>query len=173
MTCEPTMAHPGGAPTDCTEDRIAIIEEVIRDRKGSRHAAAALAGISYQTLLNWEDRGEKGEEPFAQFFDRLSRAEADAELDVSEQLLNSKLTDGPKFWLERRFPQRFGRQQTVALTGANGGPVQHEHSGRLVLTGEAALAVVAFHEDTDPEVDGVHSARADAEAGSVPEPDPA
>jgi len=104
------------------------IVQAIRDKHASRHAAAALAGISYVCLLDWEDRGQAGEEPYARFSDRLAQAEAEAEVDVVDRLLNSKLTDGAKFWLERRFPDRFGNRgkQTHELTGADGGPVQVE-----------------------------------------------
>lgn len=53
----------------------------------------------------------------------------------------------------------------------NLGPLQVEQSGRLELTGDAALAVLAFHENTEPEVDELHSAQADAEASGLPEPE--
>jgi hypothetical protein len=138
-----------GRPTKCTPKRVAIIEEAIRDKHSSRHAAAAFAGITYDCLLDWEDRGQTGEEPFASFFHRLAQAEAEAEVDVLDRLLNSKLTDGAKFWLERRFPDRYGNRgkQTHEVTGAAGGPVQVENSGPSVL------AIVA-----DPEASALASA---------------
>jgi hypothetical protein len=154
-----------GRPTKCTPERVAIIEKVICEHHGSRHAAAAMAGIDYTTLLDWEDRGAKGEEPYAEFSHRLAQAEAEAEIDVLDRLLNTKLTDGAKFWLERRFPDRFGNRgkQTHELTGAAGGPVQVENSGRLELSGPAALAVVHFHEEAATAEDATDGTDTDAD----------
>ena len=49
------------------------------------------------------------------------------------------------------------------------GPVKVEQSGRMELTGDAALAVLTYHENAEPEVDELHPAQADAEAGCLPE----
>jgi hypothetical protein len=82
--------------------------------------AAAAAGISRQTLSEWLQRGETGEQPFKVFADALKRAEARAEAEAVHNVRKAGLD--PRFWaaemtyLERRHPDRYARRSEDSNT---------------------------------------------------------
>lgn len=152
--------------------------------------------------IKWgrEGKDATGEDTSAyrEFFNAFTQAEAEAEITSVQDLkaagharkLPAPLLDkdgkpvpGVQFgdwrataeFLARRYPARWSpnARTQMELTGADGGPVKTEHAGRIELTGDAALAVLAYHEskDPEPEVDGLHTAQADAEASGIPEPE--
>lgn len=82
-----------------------------------RETAAKVAGIHRNTLRNWTERGETGEEPFAEFLCVLEKAEATAE----RRMLKSIRKGGPnwqaKAWImERRWPSRWSGRVRVTVT---------------------------------------------------------
>lgn len=100
------------------EVQVAIVEAI---RKGHyRETAANLAGITRRTISNWEQRGEAGEAPYAEFFLAIKRAEAEAEDALLDQIRTAQpAVSGPggagadlwqaKAWvMERRWPSRWG-----------------------------------------------------------------
>lgn len=85
--------------------------------------AAAIAGMSYDTLNNWQNRGENESAPkqYRQFCQLLRRSQAVA-MQVHLSVINQAAGRGDwraSAWvLERRFTEEFVR------------PLQFEHSGR-------------------------------------------
>ena len=71
-------------------------------------------GIDESTYYRWMERAKKGEEPFASFASRLTRAKAIGEFNLIKQII--KATQKPKKWqaaawlLERMYPVRYARK---------------------------------------------------------------
>jgi hypothetical protein len=109
-----------------------------------RETAAAAAGISPKTLRNWLHRGAKAGKAnaaYAQFSADLDVAEAEAEARD-----NKKISDAPeKDWraaawrLARKNPDRWGDKQRLEHTGADGGPIQTQATGVVILPPEDPL----------------------------------
>jgi len=93
--------------------------------------ACALAGISERTGWRWMARGAKdlheGREgsEFCQFCQSVKRAEAEAEVRMVKIIRDAALRDwrAAAVFLERRFPNRWGRRRAVAIARDRGGPV--------------------------------------------------
>lgn len=88
--------------------------------------AAAVAGMSYDTLNHWQKRGENESAPpeYCQFYQLLRRSQA-----VAMQVHLSSICDAAKrdwraaaWMLERRYPEDFARQQ-IEHTGPGGKPL--------------------------------------------------
>jgi transposase len=112
---------PGGRPSKFSIESQEIICKAIAN--GSTYAEAAeLAGVTYNTLLNWKHRGEQAKSgKLFEFFNTLKKAE-----DQSEAELLSRIVDAgrdPKHWqanawiLERRMPDRWGRKDKIEMSG--------------------------------------------------------
>lgn len=111
-----------GRPTSLTPDVHRRIVAALRLGL-SRSAAAAVGGVGARTMVNWLKRGEKGEEPFGEFFDAVEVAEGQAQAKVTANLMKAA-ADDPKiaqWWLERRHPEEWARRtvedQNVNLSG--------------------------------------------------------
>lgn len=80
------------------------------------------SGISRKTFHNWKKRGETGEEPFATFLRRTDEAEARGEMIHSEIIHDTAIGGNwlASAWLlERKYPQRFGKREQMALQTDN------------------------------------------------------
>lgn len=97
--------------------------------------ACKLAGFSKQTVYQWLKRAEQGQEPFTLFRDALENAEARAEALAVSRV--RRAGEDPRFWaaemtwLERRYPDRYGRRQednsaprVIVQIGVQGSDVQ-------------------------------------------------
>jgi hypothetical protein len=89
--------------------------------------AAAIAGMSYDTLNNWQNRGENESAPpeYRQFCQLLRRSQA-----VAMQVHVSSICDAAKrdwraaaWMLERRCPEDFARPQQFEHSGPGGKPL--------------------------------------------------
>lgn len=86
---------------------------------------AAQVKMSKDTVLYWRKRGAAGEQPYSDFLVAVQKAESDA----IDKALDRIKTAGEKswqasaWWLERRYPQRFGRI-IREYQGKGGGPVE-------------------------------------------------
>ena len=114
--------------------------------------ACALAGITYQTFLNWMRAGEAAESgKFFEFFEEVKKAEAIAE---SVHIANIKNAGKSGVWqadawmLERRHPEKWGRREQIKqeISGPDGGPIEHiigltddelEHRAKQILSRRA------------------------------------
>lgn len=93
-------------------------------RRGNYITTACRAsGISTGTYYNWKKRGKAGEEPYATFLKRTDEAEAEGELACMEVIFNSAVEQNnwlSSAWiLERKYPQRFGKREQMALQTDN------------------------------------------------------
>ncbi len=82
-----------------------------------REVACQLAGITRQTLWNWEQRGEAGEEPYASFLAELRKSEAEAEDFLVAQIREGASNWQSKAWIaERRWPKRWAQRVRQNVT---------------------------------------------------------
>ena len=84
-----------------------------------KNAAAAMAGITAQTLDNWLKRGAEGEEPFAAF---KAQFDVDFYAPMKRALITinrAALEDArhAEWLLERRYPKDFGLTQKIEQSG--------------------------------------------------------
>ena len=87
--------------------------------------AAAYAGIGKTTFYEWLERGRKAKTgPFADFADAIQKAQADAETR-NVALIAKAAQEGTwtaaAWWLERKYPERWGRKERHEVTGRDGG----------------------------------------------------
>lgn len=79
-------------------------------------AACNYAGIDYTTFRKWMKKGESSRSgKFFEFFNAIKRAEAELEVRCALEW-NKKITEdwrAAKEFLERRFPDRWGRSVTL------------------------------------------------------------
>ena len=79
--------------------------------------AARAAGIAESTLHDWLARGRDGEAPFAEFSERLTKAEGETEVRVTSALMRA-IDNGHvgamSFWLERRLALQWGKRDSAA-----------------------------------------------------------
>ncbi len=99
-------------PTKLTPEVADTIIDAIRDG-GFAVTAAHRAGISEQTYYAWCKRGLSGEQPFAEFLERLKRAGAEAQaslLGLIRHAAERGTWQAAAWILERRWPTDWGRQ---------------------------------------------------------------
>ena len=123
------MARRVGRPSKLTPERIAKVLEALR-AGNYVEAACGYANVSVSTFYRWLERGEqesKGQ--YREFREDIKKAQADAEAAIVAHWRKHI----PKDWkacatfLERRYPERWGRrviQQEV--TGKGGGALRIE-----------------------------------------------
>lgn len=82
----------------------------------SRTGAAKAARVHKATLMDWLARGRDGEQPYADFHDRVREAEGEVEKTITTALL-AAIKGGHVgamcFWLERRRPEEWGKRDVV------------------------------------------------------------
>lgn len=98
--------------TRLTPELITLICEHLRAGMYAAQAARA-AGVAESTYYYWLERGRKEEEgPYAEFVTVVERAEAEAEsfyLTIIRAATGNSW-QAAAWWLERRFPSRWGRR---------------------------------------------------------------
>lgn len=79
------------------------------------HVAAEAEGISRGTFYAWCGKGERGEEPFAEFVAVVARANAAWEEKLAGMIDGAASDDwrAAAWRLERRFPDRYGQRLAV------------------------------------------------------------
>lgn len=112
--------------------------------------AARYSGINVATLFSWLAKGrdartrhEHGEPTtardrlYADFLDLVEAARAEAEVRVVYQIQDAIPTSwqAGAWWLERSFPDRYGRRTAVEVTGAGGGPIEIGVTAKDLLVG--------------------------------------
>ncbi len=99
-----------GRPTKLTPEVQATIVQVVEEGNYFE-TAAAIAGISKVTLYSWIEKGEAGDEPFAEFLNALKDAEAKAERQaLADVRLGQPGWQANMTFLERRHPSRWSRR---------------------------------------------------------------
>lgn len=90
-----------------------------------RNVAAEWAGITPGTLRQWMRRGRsnrKADAPFRDFRRRVMEAERGAEIFMVAKMMKAAEED-PRhalMWLERKFPERWGRREQVRIGNTQG-----------------------------------------------------
>lgn len=84
--------------------------------------AAALEGISAQTLLNWRKKGESDPDgPYGRLFVEALKCEASVDAEA-EKTVHAAILDGDvktaQWRLERRHPDEYGPKQEVRMDAA-------------------------------------------------------
>ncbi len=114
-------------PTSLTPEVQARVVEAL-ERGHYRSTAVRLAKISERTLYNWLERGEKGEEPYAEFMQAIKEAEAVAEdnllvaISTAQPGIPGEGGRGADPWqsrawvMERRWPKRWAARVRPAVT---------------------------------------------------------
>lgn len=122
-----TMAGRPSGLDDLTAERI---RQAVR--KGATWAMAAqVAGIGRSTLMEWKARGKTGEQPYADFLDRLKRAQAERAEEALEKIQSAAGTSwqAAAWFLERTYPDRFALRRPVERDEV---PPTPEEAERLV-----------------------------------------
>jgi transposase len=123
-------------PTKLTPE---VQERIVAAIRAGNYAGPATrsAGVSEASFYRWMSRGEKAKSGiYRDFHEAIRRAEADAEVHAVA-VIRKEIADGDwraaATFLERRFPDRWRRQQSI------------EHDGRQRL-------VVETEDLADPEL---------------------
>jgi hypothetical protein len=91
--------------------------------------AAATNGVADRTLRDWMAKGERGIEPYAEFYAAATRARAKAACNLTARALSGGPGSAQATWLlERRFPEYYGTR--LLLGGVPDSPIQIEHEKR-------------------------------------------
>lgn len=123
-------AKKPGRPTLLNPTRQAALLNAIEQGMPLKQAAA-VAGMSYDTLNYWQNRGENESAPeqYRQFCQLLRRSQA-----VAMQVHVSSICDAAKrdwraaaWMLERRYPEDFARPQQFEHSGPGGKPLNPEN----------------------------------------------
>ena len=115
------MERKGGRTTKLTKEVCDNICDGLK--KGNYITTCCMAsGINRHTYYNWKKRGEKGEEPYKTFLERVTEAEAIGEM-LHVEIIHDTAVSGnwlSSAWLlERKYPQRFGKREQMALQTDN------------------------------------------------------
>jgi hypothetical protein len=122
--------HPKASTPTLTDELIETIAQAIR--VGSYvETAVALAGISKDSFYRWLRQAESDDanEMTVKLSDAVKKALAESEkrdLDVIDKAAQEGEWTAAAWRLERKFPNKWGRQSKVQLehTGMDGGPIE-------------------------------------------------
>lgn len=131
-----------GRPSKLTPELHAEIVNLIR-LGNFREAAAAAAGIGTTTFHRWMAKGREARSGiYREFWAAVNTAEAQAEATAIGRIRQA--AQDPKHWtaaawyLERKFPERWGRKR-LEISGPEGGPVETEEKGVLAPSRAAEI----------------------------------
>lgn len=140
--------NKGGRQTKLTPELQDQILALVRDGNFVS-TVAGLVGIHRDTLYGWLERGEAekpsaDDEAFVAFAIAYRKAEAEAEVAsgiVARQ--PGEKGKGERWFMERRWPDRYGKRLRTEITGADGGPVKVSVDAEQLLAKIEALAAEA------------------------------
>lgn len=117
-----------GRPSKLTPEVKARLVQAI-EAGNYYEAACGYAGITYTTFRNWMIKGENAKSgKYREFFEAITRAETVAEVRMVAQWQQHMPEDyrAIRDFLERRFPDRWGRKDKLQqeVSGPGGGPIQ-------------------------------------------------
>lgn len=175
---KPAKRGPG-QPTLLTADMQERIVAVVRSG-AYLDDAAMFAGVSRSTVMKWLARGRKADDARQEgapldeqdelchgFFVAVEAARAEAavrNLALVQAAANNGVWQAAAWYLERTNPRKWGRHETVEITGADGGPIQVEHSVKDTLRAKFEAAERVALEVLDAEV--IEPSNASREAGN-------
>lgn len=130
-----------GRSSKLTQERVETILEALKT--GCYIETACLyAGISVATMYNWLERGKRERERlqvledetvteteviYLEFLEAVEKARASAELRAVAQIQTAAATgqwQASAWYLERSYPQKWGRKDYTEITGEGGGAIR-------------------------------------------------
>lgn len=125
------MSKPMGRRSRLTPELQATVVDLLK-AGNYVETACAYVNINPSTYHRWIERGETNpDSAYGEFARACAQARAHAEVQ-SVLVVRKAARDGnwqaAMTWLERSFPQRWGRSMRAEVTGPNGGPVSLEVS---------------------------------------------
>lgn len=122
----PTQGRLGGRPSLFTPDRCAKILALLRQGNYYEPACKAV-GINYATFRDWMLAGQHGDPKFAQFYEDVLQAEAEAETNTLALWADHMPKDykAARDFLARRHPSRWAEQRTLKVEGHSEATVTH------------------------------------------------
>lgn len=127
----------GGRPTKLTPEAQKTILAFI-SAGAPVHVACAAVGINKDTYFHWVKLAKKGRQLYAAFEAAVEEANAKATIKnirFVQQAATAGVWQASAWWLERRFPDEWGRKERHELTGADGGPISVAEFFGKVLDG--------------------------------------
>lgn len=118
-------AGPGRDSLFTKERQAGIIKDLAAGN--NRTSAAERNGICLRTFLRWMKKGRLGKQPeYVSFVSRVKKAERDAEQKAVASIIKAgeKIWTAHAWWLERKFPDQWGKRDRVELTGNRKKPVE-------------------------------------------------
>lgn len=167
-----TRKRPPGRPTVLTDD---VQDRIVSAVRAGSYLddAASYAGIARQTLWRWLSAGRTAQDKIdndeditdhehrlVEFCNAVEKARADAvirNIGIIQQAAQDGSWQASAWYLERTNPRKWGRHETVEITGADGGAIQVEHSVKDTLAAKfqaaerAALDVIEAREAPTPQ----------------------
>ena len=134
-----------GRPTKLTEEVQAAIVESIK--RGCTFKAAALAaGIAEGTFFKWMKRGEQAKKGrFFEFRQAIKKAEAEA-VSFAVSCIFQQVKKGnwqaAAWWLERRYPEDWGKKERVEMETNNSFPLPREITREDAEEGEIIIEAI-------------------------------
>lgn len=129
-----------------------VQEKVVQALQGGNYfnTACRYAGISPGTGWSWIERGEaeNPKRPRKDIFVLFANAIREAEAEVEIRMVAQWRTQMPEDWraiqmfMERRYPERWGRKERQEHVGAGGGPLEVSF---MQLAKEAAEEEIRDH----------------------------
>lgn len=125
---QPKKSNLGGRPTKLTP---LVHQTIVTAIRAGNYAnvSAGYAGISDRTYHGWITRGRKEESGiYHEFFQAVKAAEHEAEVRAVA-MVQSAMPDNwtaAMTYLERKFPNRWGRRSRIEHSSPSGGPIQVE-----------------------------------------------
>ena len=151
-----TKPRKAGRPTVLTDE---VQERIITAIKAGSYLddAAAYAGISYRVVFDWLAKGNDAQQriqagdtdladndhKYLQFMQAVENARAQAvvrNVGIIQSAAQNGQWQAAAWYLERTNPRKWGRHETVEITGADGGAIQVEHSVKDTLAAKFAAA---------------------------------
>jgi transposase len=90
--------------------------------------ACSAVGIGKTTFYRWLEAGDSAQSGiFRDFWNAIKKAEAEAETKytgVIKDAANTGNWTAAAWWLERRYPERWGKRDRLEMTGKDGGPIE-------------------------------------------------
>lgn len=103
-------------------------ERIVKDLADgqTRVCASARANIGIRSFQKWLALGKQGKQPYAAFYTAVKKAERDAESAAVSAIREAgqKLWTAYAWWLERKFPDSWGKRDRLELSGNKRKPVE-------------------------------------------------
>ena len=117
------MARPTKLTPELQKDICDIIS-----RGNYAKTACEYVDITEATYYDWKNKGEKAKSgKFFEFLKSIKKAEATARvlyLEVIRKAANDGTWQAAGWFLERKYPDEWGRKERTEITGKDGGPIE-------------------------------------------------